>query len=132
MNLNNMNNPNNINFRDESYGSEKNWRIGTTDLKEVKEAYTVGTPTQSNGGANYITSRDLNDPEEMYQVGTASFAQGGTTIISTKSADTRNSDTNLNVDNSEINQSAKYKYPNVRQNTSQMPKESGGYDEPSI
>lgn len=126
-----MNNPNNINFRDESYGSEKNWRIGTTDLKEVKEAYTVGTPMRvsTTGGAN-ITTPSM-DTEEMYQVGNVGYMNGGTTIISTKTADMTNSDTNLNVTPNEVNQSAKYKYPNVKQSTSMMPSEPLG-DQPNI
>ncbi len=125
-----MNNPNNIDFTDTSYGSEKNWRIGTTDLKEVKEAYVVGTPTQTNGGAGYITTPSL-DAEEMYIVRNVGYQNGGTDIIATKTADTTNSGTNLNVMPNGVNQSAKYKYPNVRQDTSRMPSEPAG-DEPNI
>lgn len=44
-------------------------------------------------------------------VATPEFTDG-TTLISTKTADTTNSDTNLNQSASEKNLSAQYKYPN--------------------
>jgi len=107
----------------------------TVGEMENKKSFVGGydSPIRTGGGVNYITSKDLNDPEEMYQVGTAQFAPSGTTIISTKTADTKNSDANtLDTTASSANLSAKYKYPNVSQSTSQMPKESGEYDEASI
>ncbi len=83
----------------------------------------------SNSGAN-ISSPTL-DAEEDYNVGTVSYHTGGTAIISTMTADTTNSGTDLNITNSEENLSAKFKYPRVSQNTSQMPSEPAG-DEPNI
>ncbi len=49
--------------------------------------------------------------------------QDGTTIISTQTADMTNSETDLNQTASSENQSAKYKYPRVRQD---IPKEGRG------
>ena len=54
--------------------------------------------------------------------------QDGTEIISTKSADMKNSGTDLNQTASSVNQSAKYKYPRVSQ---EVPAEGRGqYEEP--
>jgi len=86
-------------------------------------------PKRTGGGATYITTPGL-DAEEMYQVGTAGYQSGGTTIISTKSADTTNSDANsLPNDYDHTDRSAKWQAR--QQSTSQMPSEPSG-DEPSI
>ena len=83
----------------------------------------------SNGGANI--SQPSLDAEQEYNVGRVGYHNGGTTIISTMTADTTNSDTNtLDTTASEENRSAKYKYPNVSQDTSQMPPSNG--EEPRI
>lgn len=119
------------NYQDNSDASRKNWQIGSTDLKEVKQAYTVGEPYETNsyGGAN-ITEPSLGDAEREYEVGAVGYHGGVSPIITTYSADTNNSDTSLNVGASEENLSAKYKYPRVSQNTSQMPPSNG--QEPTI
>ncbi len=98
-----------------------------------KKAFVGGhdSPVQvsSTGGAN-ITQPTM-DNEEEYNVGVVGYHGGVTPNIGTYTADTTNSGTDLNISASEENLSAKYKYPNVRQNTSQMPAEPQG-DEPSI
>ena len=86
---------------------------------------------QTGGGANYISSKDLNDPEEMYQVGTPVFDSGVDQYIAGGDKDTTNSSTDLNQSYDQTNRSAKYKNPNVKQSTSQMPKEPT-WDEPNI
>lgn len=121
-----------FNYQDESASSRKNWQIGSTDLKEVKQAYEVGEPYQTNsyGGAN-IDQPSLSEAEQEYNVGKVGYHNGVSTNISTMTADTTNSDTNtLDTTASEENRSAKYKNPNVKQDTSQMPPSNG--QEPRI
>ncbi len=123
------NNDKEFDYQDMSDSSRKNWQIGSTDLKEVKESYCVGTPQKVSGNDTFITIPSL-DAEEMYKVGTIGYQNGGTTIISTKTADTTNSDVNtLDTIANGVNQSAKWK--TRTQSTSQMPGEPSG-DEPSI
>jgi len=66
----------------------------------------------------------VKDAVEIPRVG----YQDGTEIIPTKSADMKNSGTDLNQTASSENQSAKYKYPRVSQ---EVPSEGRGqYQEP--
>ncbi len=83
--------------------------------------------TGSNGGAN-ITQPSLNDAEQEYIVGQVGYHGGVTPIITTMTADTTNSGTDLNITASEQNLSAKYKNPNVKQDTSQMPPNASGQE----
>jgi hypothetical protein len=79
---------------------------------------------------DYIKKTSL-DAEESYKVGVVGY-NDGTTIIPVSTPDMTNSSTNtLDTTASSENLSAKYKYPNVHQSTSQMPAEPNG-DEPNI
>ena len=105
----------------------------TVGEMENKKSFVGGydSPIRTGGGVNYITSKDLNDPEEMYQVGTPVFDSGVDQYIAGGDKDTTNSSTDLNQSYDQTNRSAKYKNPNVKQSTSQMPKEPT-WDEPNI
>lgn len=79
----------------------------------------------------YIKSPSLADAEQEYNVGKVGYHNGVSTIIPVSTPDMTNSDTNtLDTTASEKNLSAKYKYPNVKQDTSEMPPSNG--QEPSI
>lgn len=104
----------------------------TIGEQENKKAFVGGhdSPVQvgSNGGAN-ITEPSLIKTEQEYNVGQVGYHGGVTPIISTYSADMTNSDTNtLDTTASEENLSAKYKNPNVKQDTSQMPPNASGQE----
>lgn len=75
-----------------------------------------------------ITQPSLQDAEQEYQVGQVGYHNGVTPIIATMTADTTNVGTDLNISNSEENLSAKYKYPTVKQDTSQMPPNASGQE----
>lgn len=78
-----------------------------------------------------ITQPSLADAEQEYIVGQVGYHNGVTTIIPVSTPDMTNSDTNtLDTTASEANLSAKYKNPNVKQDTSQMPPSNG--QEPRI
>lgn len=93
-----------------------------------KKAFVGGhdSPVHGTSGGANITEPSLADAEQEYVVGKVEYHSGVSDLISTQSADTTNSDTNtLDTTASTADLAGKYEYPNVRQNTSEMPPSNG-------